>query len=254
MLLTIDVGNTNTVYDIYDGNKRIGSFRLSTNSSRTMDELGMLECQYFDCFGLDKSKIDCVIISSVVFGVMKALVTSIEKYFGIRPLIVDQDIDTGLKYESPDKLGSDRSVAMIAAIQEYGAPLIMLDCGTATTVDAVSPDGVYMGGAIVAGLNTSTKALLEKAPALPGFELKKPDGVIGHNTIWELQAGAVYHFIGGLEYMITEMKREMGFDNIKVVATGGLSALAAKHCKSIDIHDPDLISKGLLLLYKRLGR
>lgn len=251
MLLTIDVGNTNTVYEIFDGDESIGSFRLSTNSKRTMDELGMLEVTYFNCFGYKITDIENVVISSVVAGVMRALIQSIEKYFGITPLIIDQDIETDLVYSSPDKLGSDRAVAMVAAIEKLGAPLIMLDCGTATTVDAVAPDGHYMGGVIIAGLNTSSRALLEKAPALPAFEAKKPAGVIGHDTIWQLQAGAVYNFIGGLEHIIREMKKEMGCEGIKVVATGGLSGLAVENCPSIDFSDDNLISDGLLLLYKR---
>ncbi len=251
MILTIDVGNTNMEYGLFESGKLVSSFRLSTNTNRTSDELGVLACQYFARFNHKIEDVKDVIICSVVPHIMHSLTNSIVKYFGKTPLIVDADVDPGLEYDGDERLGTDRAVAIVAAVKKYGTPLIVLDFGTATTVDAVDPNGKYLGGAIISGLRISTDALSMRTSTLPRIELAKPAGVIGKNTIWQLQAGAVYNFIGGIEHIIKVTKAEMGYPDAKVICTGGLSRLAADNCASIDVIDRSLILDGLMILYNR---
>lgn len=255
MLLVIDVGNTNMVFGIYAGEQLAGSFRLKTDVNRTSDEIGLLAFQYFEKFELDTSEIEDVIIASVVPPVMYSLTSAIVKYFNCRPLIIDEGVDPGLPYAAggDERLGSDRSVACVAAAEKYGAPLVVLDFGTATTVDAVSREGAYLGGCITAGVRISTEALFQKTAKLPNVELAMPDKVLGYTAVKQIQAGAVMGYIGAMEFLIRRAKREMGYPEgeIKVVATGGLSWLVADNTDMIDLVDKNLILDGLRLIYQR---
>lgn len=172
MLLVIDVGNTNMVLGIFEGAELKGSFRLMTDANRTSDEVGLLMCQYFQRFGVALDQVEDVVIGSVVPQVMHTLSNAVRKYLGKVPLVIDEDLDPRLPYipcDSDERLGPDRAVADIAAIEKYGAPLIVLDFGTATTLDAVSADGVYLGGCITAGVRVSIDGLFQKnRPAAPG--------------------------------------------------------------------------------------
>lgn len=255
MLLVIDVGNTNMVFGIYEGDRLAGSFRLKTDVNRTSDEIGLLAAQYFEKFGLDTGKVEDVIIASVVPPVMYSLTSAIIKYFNRRPLIIDDGVDPGLPYavSGDERLGPDRSVACVAALEKYGAPLVVLDFGTATTVDAVSREGAYLGGCITAGVRISTEALFQKTARLPNVELTMPDKVLGCTAVSQIQAGAVMGYIGAMEYLIRRTKQEMGYpeEEIKVVATGGLSRMVADNTDMIDLVDKDLILDGLRLIYRR---
>ena len=229
MLLVIDVGNTNMEFGVYRGEELVGSFRLMTDANRTSDELGLWLCQYFQRFGLELGQVEDVVIGSVVPQVMHTLTNAMVKYFGKTPIIVDEDVDPGLPYgvSGDERLGADRSVACIAALEKYGAPLVVLDFGTATTLDAVSREGVYLGGCITAGVQVSIDGLFQKTALLPRVELVKPDTVLSTTAVGQIQAGAVLGYIGAIEYLIRHAKEEIGQPDTKVVATGGLSRLVA---------------------------
>ena len=252
MLLAIDVGNTNMVFGLFREEELIGTFRLTTDANRTADEIGLTVCQYFHRFHIDMDSVEDIIIASVVPQMMYTLKHAMLKYFEKKPLIIDEDIFPNLMYEEEERLGADRSVCCDAAIEKYGKPLIVLDFGTATTVDAISDTGWYLGGCILAGLQTTTEALFSKAAQLPQIELVKPPTVLARDIVGQIQGGCIAGYIGTIEHLVQETKREMGYGNsVKVVATGGLAQVIAKNTKQIDCVDDQLILDGLLLLYKK---
>lgn len=256
MLLTIDVGNTNMVFGLFSGEEMVGTFRLRTASDVTSDEIGILACEYFSRFGFDPADVEAVMIASVVPQIMYTLNSAVIKYFGKEPIVVDSDVDSGLAYSSKlghikERLGSDRSVTAMAAIEKYGAPLIVIDFGTATTLDAVDADGSYLGGTIGTGLRVTMDALIQGTAMLPRVELSMPAHVIGTSTLKQLQAGVVAGYVGNIEYLISRMKQEMGRDDVKVVATGGLSRLIYENTDMIDIIDSRLTLDGLRMIYER---
>ena len=253
MLLAIDVGNTNMEFGVYDGDRLLGSFRMMTKNNATSDEIGLLACQYFERFGIDRTAIKAVMVASVVPQVMYTLSAAMAKYLGLTPIVVDVDIPSGLSYGplvTDERLGADRAVACVAAMKKYGRPLIVLDFGTATTVDAVSADGVYMGGCIPAGLRVTMDALASNAAMLPNVELNKPEKVLNFTAVGHIQAGVVGGYVGAMEYLIRQAKQELGCPDVKVVATGGLARLITKHTDLIDIVDGELILDGLRMIWE----
>lgn len=253
MLLAIDVGNTNMEFGVYDGDKLLGSFRMMTKNNATSDEIGLLACQYFERFGIDRTAIEAVMVASVVPQVMYTLSAAMVKYLGLTPIVVDVDVPSGLSYGplvTDERLGADRAVACVAAMKKYGRPLIVLDFGTATTVDAVSADGVYMGGCISAGLRVTMDALASNAAMLPNVELNKPEKVLNFTAVGHIQAGVVGGYVGAMEYLIRQAKQELGCPDVKVVATGGLARLITKHTDLIDIVDGELILDGLRMIWE----
>lgn len=253
MLMAIDVGNTNMVFGLFRQKELVGSFRLGTDPCRTADEIGLLVWDYFRRFGWDAGEVEDVAVASVVPPVMRALNEAMTKYFGCHPLVVDVDMDPGLPYEirGDERLGTDRSAAAIAAMAKYGTPLVVLDFGTATTVDAISTAGGYLGGSIAAGVALSAEALTQKAALLPRVELKCPGRVLGSSAVGQIQAGVMLGYIGAMEYLIRRTKEEMGGGEIRVVATGGLAHTVAENTPLIDIVDDDLVPEGLRLIYCR---
>ena len=254
MLLVIDVGNTNMEFGLYRGAELIGSFRLMTDANRTSDELGLWLCQYFQRFGLELGQVEDVVIGSVAPQVIHTLSRAVRTYIGREPLVVDDGLDPGLPYvecDSDERLCPDRAAADIAAIAKYGAPVIVLDFGTATTLDAVSREGVYLGGCITAGVRVSIDGLFQKTALLPRVELVKPDTVLGLTAVGQIQAGAVLGYIGAIEYLIRKAREEMGDPEVKVVATGGLSRMVAENTDLIDVIDPQLVLDGLRIIYER---
>ena len=253
MLLTIDIGNTNMVFGIYKGEEMLGSFRLSTNSTATSDELGILAVSYFERFGYRTEDLKACIIGSVVPQVMYSVTSAIIKYFGVEPLVVGTDVDTGLKFAprcyETGRLGADRAINCISATQKYGAPFVILDFGTATTIDAVGPDGVYMGGTIGPGLQVSLDALVSRTAMLPRVELQMPQTVLGRNTEEQIQAGVVAGYVGNMGYLIRQVMEEMDCEGIKVIATGGLSRMIAQQTDRINIVDPMLTMDGLRMIF-----
>ncbi|MHC0039280.1 type III pantothenate kinase [Pseudoneobacillus sp. C159] len=252
MIFVFDIGNTNTVLGVYDGEELKYHWRIETNRNRTDDEYGMVIKSLFNHVGLSFSDIDGIVISSVVPPIMFALERMCEKYFHLKPLIVGPGTKTGLniKYENPREVGADRIVNAVAAIHDYGSPLIIVDFGTATTFCYVNEDKQYMGGAIAPGISISTEALYSKAAKLPRIEIARPEGVIGKNTVSAMQAGIVYGYVGQVEGIVKRMK-EQSKQKPTVIATGGLARLISQESDIFDVIDPFLTLKGLQLIYKR---
>lgn len=252
MIFVFDVGNTNIVLGVYDGDDLKFHWRIETSRNRTEDEFAMNVKTLFDYSGLAFSDIDGIIISSVVPPIMFALERMCQKYFHVKPLVVGPGIKTGLniKYENPREVGADRIVNAVASIHEYGSPLIIVDFGTATTYCYVNEERQYMGGAIAPGIGISTEALYSRAAKLPRIEITRPEGIIGKNTVSAMQAGIVYGYVGQVEGIVKRMM-EQSTKKPTVIATGGLANLIAQESNMIDIVDPFLTLKGLQLIYKR---
>ena len=255
MLMVIDVGNTNMEFGVYREGKLVGSFRLMTDTNRTSDEIGLTVDSYFNRFGMRLDRVEDVIVASVVPQVMYSLTSAVIKYCGRKPILVGEDVDAGLAYgiESDERLGVDRAVACVAAREKYGPPLIVLDYGTATTVDALDEGGRYLGGSIMAGLKISTDALYRSAAMLPRVELAMPGAVLGTTTVGQMQAGSVGGYVGAVEYLVRRTKAEMPYPphEIKVVATGGFARLIADNTDVIDVVDPQLILDGMVSIYRK---
>lgn len=252
LIFVFDVGNTNIVLGVYDREELKHHWRIETNRSKTEDEFGMIIKNLFNHANLSFTDIDGIIISSVVPPIMFSLERMCQKYFHIKPLVVGPGIKTGLniKYENPREVGADRIVNAVAAIHEYGSPLIIVDFGTATTYCYIDEHKQYMGGAIAPGINISTEALYTRAAKLPRIEIARPEGVVGKNTVAAMQAGILYGYVGQVEGIVKRMK-DQSKEKPTVIATGGLSNLIAQESNIIDIVDPFLTLKGLQIIYKR---
>ncbi|ANA80243.1 putative transcriptional acitvator, Baf family protein [Paenibacillus vortex V453] len=253
MILVVDVGNTNIVLGVYQGKKLLHDFRISTARQSTVDEYGVLIHNLFQMSNILVSQIEGVIVSSVVPPLVGVVEEMCNKYIGKAPLIVGPGIKTGLnlRYENPREVGADRIVNAVAAVEQYGGPLIVVDFGTATTFDCIDRDGNYLGGAIVPGIGIATEALVQRASKLPRIELEKPKKVIGRNTVHAMQAGIVYGYAGQVDGLVKRIKAEMGTDNVKVIATGGLAELIASETESIEEIAPLLTLEGLRIIYER---
>lgn len=255
MLLAIDVGNTNITLGVFDGEKIVGTFRLNTGIARTSDEYGIVIGDIMELNKIPRDSIKNVIIASVVPAVMHSLTSAVVKYFHTKPIIVEAGIKTGIRVvtENPKQIGADRIVDAAAAYHIYGGPVLVLDFGTATTYDLVDVDGAFVSGVTAPGIRISAKALWEDAAKLPEIEIKKPKSILAKETISSMQAGLVYGQIGQTEYIVKNMIKESGYENVKVVATGGLGGMIAKETDCIDIYDPDLTLKGMRFIFEKQG-
>ena len=256
MILTIDVGNTNITCGVFDEDVIVASFRITTKMPRTSDEYGMILYNLLEQNNIQPMDIGDSIICSVVPNVMHSLRGGLVKYFHITPIIVEAGIKTGIRIVTPNpqQIGADRIVDAVGAYEIYGGPVLVIDFGTATTYDFVDENGAFLGGITAPGIRISAKALSEDAAKLPEIEIKKPESILGKDTITSMQAGIVYGQIGQTEYIINKVKEEVGLENVKTVVTGGLGRIIANETTCIDIYDPNLTLKGIYRVYKKQNR
>ncbi len=256
MLLVMDVGNTNTVLGLYDGDDLVHDWRIRTEVHMTVDEYGILLKNLLETRNLPLRVVTDVIVSSVVPPVLNHIEGFCRKYFNTEPLVVGPGIRTGMPilYDNPKEVGADRIVNAVAAYEAFQTAVIVVDFGTATTFDYVSERGEYMGGVICPGILISCEALFQKASKLPRVEIfAKPKSILAKNTIASMNAGIVYGYAGLVEGIIARMKREIQ-KPLKVVATGGLAPLIASECPAIEMVDDFLTLKGLKILFERNHR
>jgi type III pantothenate kinase len=254
MLLAIDVGNTNIVLGIFDGEQLVDSWRLGTIRERTADDIGVWVAQLFQHRSIDIRQIRGIVLASVVPPLTGTMMTMAERYFGMAPLNVDSTVDTGmpLLYKHPSEIGADRIVNAVAAYHRYGrgVPLIVVDFGTATTFDAVSAKGEYLGGVICPGVQISADALFQRAARLPKVDVRKPCEVIGKTTVSAMESGLYYGYVGLVDSLVRRMTRELG-GHAMCVATGGLASVITSEVDLIEHVDPDLTLHGLRLIWER---
>ncbi len=255
MLLAIDVGNTNIVLGLYQKKKLIIHWRIETDRERTEDEYAALIRGLFSIKDLKFDIVKDVIVSCVVPPLLPIIENLSRKYFNAPPLIVGPGIKTGIPilYDNPKEVGADRIVNAVAGYERYGGPLIIVDFGTATTFDAVSQKGEYLGGVITPGIGISMEALFERAAKLPKIELIKPSTVIGRNTISSMQSGAIYGYAGLVDRIVEEIRKELGRE-VNVVATGGLAELIVPESLTIKEVNPFLTLDGLQIIFEKNTR
>ena len=252
MLLAIDLGNTNIKYGVFDGDKLLASFRVSSRISRTADEYGSVLVGLLADRDIKKSDIDGIIFSSVIPALNYTMCHMCEFFFGISPIIVGPGIKTGLniKAENPREVGADIIVNSVSAFNKYGGPIVVIDFGTATTFDVISEKCELVGVVIAPGIKTSLEGLATKTAQLPMVELDAPKTVIGKNTKHCMQAGIIFGFAGLVENILRKIRQELGLKEIKVVATGGLGEIIAKEVKAINTVDRTLTLDGLRQIYQ----
>lgn len=256
MILTVDVGNTNITCGVFQEDKVVARFRITTKMPRTSDEYGMILTNLIEKNSIEPRNIKDAIICSVVPNVMHSLQGALVKYFGITPLVVEAGIRTGIRIATanPAQIGADRIVDAVAAYELYGGPVLVIDFGTATTYDFIDATGAFQSGVTAPGIRISAKALWEDAAKLPEIEIKKPDTILGKDTVSSMQAGLVYGQIGQTEYIIRKTREATNCPDMKVIITGGLGRIIAGELEEECVYDPDLTLKGIHLVYKKQNR
>lgn len=251
MLLAIDVGNTNTVFAVFDGDDLKHFWRCKTESSRSADEYAVFLNQLFDLVKVTWSDVRDVVVSSVVPDTNFHLSRLCEKYIKATPLFIDSNNTQNviIDLDQPKEIGADRLVNAVAATKYYDLPAVIIDFGTATTFDVIDKGGIYRGGVIAPGVRLSVEALTNRAAKLPQINIEKPENVIGKSTLAAMQSGMFWGYVGLVDTIVEGIKSELD-DHVTVVATGGLAPLYAESAKTIDIVDEHLIFKGLLEIYK----
>lgn len=252
MLLAIDVGNSNNVIGLFSGEKLLTHWRIRTEWNRTADEYWVLIKEFIIMNKIETETIDDIIIACVVPTLIRTLEEMSRKYFSCDPLIVGPGIKTGIPilYRNPAEVGADRIVNAVAGYEKYGGPLIIVDFGTATTFDAVSKKGEYLGGAIFPGVQISLEALFKNTAKLPRVDLTVPEHVIGKSTVESIQSGAIYGYVGLIDSMVTRMRAELG-QNARAIATGGIGQLISSKTETIECFDHFLTLDGLRILYEK---
>jgi type III pantothenate kinase len=252
MLLTIDVGNSNTVLGVFEGASLLAHWRLTTRREQTADEYGILVRNLFATSGLDPARVDAVALASVVPPLTPVLVELARQYLGQEALVVGPGVDTGMPilYEPPGDVGADRIVNGVAAFAAYGGPVIVVDFGTATTFDVITRRGEYAGGVICPGIGISADALFQRAARLPRVDVRNPGRVVGRSTVASMQSGLYFGYGAMCEGLIARIRAELG-ERARVVATGGLAETLAAEIPSIEAVDPVLTLTGLRLIWER---
>lgn len=255
MLLAIDIGNTNLVIGCFDGDNLLFKARIATDKSRTSDQYGVEIKNMMEAFGVRVGDIDDCIISSVVPPVFNSVRTGVIKVIGRQPMVVGPGLKTGLNIhmDMPSQVGSDRIVIAVAALAEYKAPLILMDMGTATTIEVVEPENRYLGGVIIPGVRISLDALTSRTAQLPGISLDKPKQVIGKNTVDCMRSGVMYGTAAMIDGLVDRIEAELGHQST-LIATGGMAQFIIPLCKRDIILDKNLLLKGLNVLYKKNKR
>ena len=251
MLLTIDIGNTNLTLGLYEGDKLGAHWRLATDHNRMPDEYGLQFLGLLQNAEKTLSEITGISLASVVPPLTGRVIQACREYLKQEPLVVDAGIKTGIKirYEDPKAVGADRVCDAVAVMKLYGGPACVVDFGTATTFNAITKDGEYLGGAITAGINLAAEALYTRAAKLPRIDLQVPPSVIGRNTVHAMQSGLLFGYVSMVEGMVARFRSELGSD-MKVIATGGLAEIVAKETREINIIAPWLTLDGLRIIWE----
>lgn len=251
MLLTIDVGNTNLTLGLYEGDQLVRHWRLATDHTRMPDEYGLQFLGLLENAGRSIQDLTGISLASVVPPLTMRVVQACREYLRQEPLVVDAGIKTGIKirYEDPRAVGADRVCDAVAVMKLYGGPACVVDFGTATTFNAITREGDYLGGAITAGVNLAAEALYTHAAKLPRIDLQRPPSVIGRNTVHAMQSGLLFGYVSMVEGMVARFRAELG-DDMKVVATGGLAEVVAKETPVIQHIAPWLTLDGLRILWE----
>lgn len=251
MLLTIDIGNTNLTLGLYNGAELGRHWRLATDHARMPDEYGLQFLGLLQNAGKTVTDLTGIVLASVVPQLTGRVVQACQEYLKNEPLVVDTGVKTGvrIRYEDPRAVGADRVADAVAVINLYGGPACVIDFGTATTFNAITKEGDYLGGAITAGVNLAAEALYTRAAKLPRMDLQRPPSVIGRNTVHAMQSGLLFGYVSMVEGMVARFRSELGSD-MKVVATGGLAEVVAKETDVIDIIAPWLTLEGLRIIWE----
>ncbi len=252
MLLVVDVGNTNSVLGVYDGDQLLHDFRIETTKGRTTDEYHVLLVNLLQLAGIGRDDLHASIMASVVPSLNDTLIEAVDRAFDHEILIVGPGIKTGMPilYENPREVGADRIVNAVAAYERFRRAVIVVDFGTATTFDCISAAGEYLGGSIAPGMNISANALFARAAKLPRAEITRPPRAVGRNTVHSMQSGIVFGYVGLVDGMVRRLSEEMG-DDVAVIATGGLASLIEPESETLEEIDEFLTLEGLRLLYER---
>lgn len=252
MILAVDVGNTQTVVGLFDGEGLVAHWRVSSDPSITSDELAVKIGSLLELVGLAWADVSDAIVGSVVPRLTDAWIDVVRLMGGVEPLVVGPGLKTGMpiRYDNPHEVGADRIVNGVAAIATFGAPVLVVDFGTATTIDVIDASGSYLGGCIAPGLETSAEALFRKAARLSNVDLTDPGTVIGRNTRQSVRAGLLVGQAAMIDGLVRRTWAELGAET-RVVATGGLAERVSALCETVTDVDPDLTLRGLLAVYRR---
>jgi type III pantothenate kinase len=254
--MAVDVGNTQTVLGLFEGDEARGRWRIATEAQRTSDELAVVFAGLLGLKGLRLQEVSAMIVSSVVPGLTRSYRHLAEDVLGVPFYLVNAGMETGLKnrYDDPAAVGADRIVNAVAAGRYYGFPAIIVDIGTATTVEAVDGEANYLGGAIMTGLYVALDALVARTAKLPSVDLEEEaPSAIATNTPDSIRSGFVYGYAGAIDALVRRSREELGEEDVRVVATGGPASVIVRHCREIETFDPDLTLKGLRVLHEMNG-